>query len=324
MRCASCRGFAPDDAEQCPHCGAPLRPPPPSGTTGRGGPPLSGPESPPKAKTTPDPAPAGAGRPPASGPRVYPWQEGPADVRGGPFQRAVSWALARLWWLIGGFVVLIVLLVVAARSAGALVDFLVALALLGSALSLLGRRGLRALPFAVLLGAVAVALGVVGIRALASTPVTPPATSVPAPPFRGTLPGVTARTVTFVLTGNVPWTDTGLTLTVGETVHIVATGVIDNGSIYPQIATNGPAGQGLVTADGGCTAAVTPQHGFLAPGLPCWSLIGRVGAGAPFAVGPQLTWTVNAPGTLWLGVNNNVFGHSTGAWTVTVTVSHAA
>jgi hypothetical protein len=196
--------------------------------------------------------------------------------------------------------------------------------LLASALSVIRHRGLRALPLAVLLGAVAVGFLVVGIRALASAPATPPATAVSPSPSRTMVPGVTAQRVSLVLTGNVPWTDTGVTLAAGETVRIVASGTINNGSIYPQVATNGPAGQGLVTADGGCTAAVTPQRGFLAPGLPCWSLIGRVGTGAPFAVGSRFTWTVKTPGTLWLGVNNNVFGHSTGAWIVTITVSRPA
>ena len=138
------------------------------------------------------------------------------------------------------------------------------------------------------------------------------------------LPGVTARTVRLTVSGNSPWVDTGLYLQSGWVVRITASGTINNGSIYPRVAVNPPQGQGLVTAGGGCTAALTPQTGFPAPGLPCWSLIGRIGQGRIFGVGSALTLTADQPGELLLGVNNNAFGTSTGGWTVRIVVSHPA
>lgn len=124
-----------------------------------------------------------------------------------------------------------------------------------------------------------------------------------------------------MITGNQPWTATPISLAPGDVVKVTATGILNNGSIYPQVANNSPQVQGEVTAQGGCTAAVTPQTGFVAPGLPCWSLIGRIGGGPPFFIGSQHTFTVDQSGVLWLGVNNNVFGHSRGEWTVTIEVT---
>ena len=52
-------------------------------------------------------------------------------------------------------------------------------------------------------------------------------------------------------------------------------------------------------------------------GLPCWSLIGRIGNGSPFEVGDGGIYTV-ANGELYLGVNDDptAFGDNSGYWTV--------
>jgi len=323
MRCAVCHAFASDDATTCPHCGAPLRASSSAPSGQLRGVPLAGSGEPTSPSTEqphgdeghPDTGhersrPGAPPSPPKS--TTYPWQEGPMDVRGGAFQRLVTWVMAHVWHVLGG-VVLLLILAIALGKLGTLIDWILGLAFLGLAVWSIVRRPGKGLAGAVVLALVGVALLVAGVRGLGAGPKASPAVSSTA-----ALPGTT---VTLHLTGNIPWTDTGLDLSSGDTVHIVASGIINNGSIYSQIANNSPAGQGTVTAQGGCTAAVTPQQGFLAPGLPCWALIGRVGAGAPFAVGTQATWKVKAPGELWLGVNNNVFGHSTGSWTVTITVS---
>lgn len=94
MRCPRCLGFAPEGAERCPSCGYPV------------------------SEAVDLAAPAGAGLPGARNPTaprrmsdseapgtltgLYPWQEGPADVRGGAFQRLVSWGMAHAGWLAGG------------------------------------------------------------------------------------------------------------------------------------------------------------------------------------------------------------------------------
>jgi Peptidase A4 family len=53
-------------------------------------------------------------------------------------------------------------------------------------------------------------------------------------------------------------------------------------------------------------------------GLPCWSLIGRIGNGAPFKIGDSATHAVSSPGELYLGVDDqaNAFGDNSGSWTV--------
>ena len=325
MRCAVCYAFAADGATQCPHCGAPLVAPTTASKPSRldGAPRGDAPDAAQgeTQQTRDNLEQAGDAGPVASAsfpsppePSVYPWQEGPSDLRGGAFQRLVTCAMSHVWRLLAYLVVLILLAIIVGRLS-TLVDWILGLGAWGLAILSLARRGWRGLPRAIVAGIVGLVLVILGIRSL--TTVGPPQSPSP----RMTTPGVTARTLTLQMTGNVPWTDTGLDLTTGETVHIVASGTINNGSVFSQIATNSPAGQGLVTTSGGCTAAVTPQQGFLAPGLPCWSLIARVNSGAPFAVGTLDTLTIKTPGELWLGVNDNAFGNSAGVWTVTITVS---
>jgi hypothetical protein len=78
-----------------------------------------------------------------------------------------------------------------------------------------------------------------------------------------------------------------------------------------------PAGLGAV--NNGCIAP-TGGH-WIAPGLPCSSLIGRIGNGPPFEVGNSLAGTVTAGGELYLGVNDEStqsFVDNSGSWTVVV------
>ncbi|MCL6563080.1 MAG: hypothetical protein K6U87_08740 [Firmicutes bacterium] len=243
-------------------------------------------------------------------------------MRGGFVQRLISWLVVHAWWVALGVIAFGGGLWVLGRSWIAALLWVGALALgMWGVLRLQARKAVH--------GTMGLALGIVlalfavhtwqGARPL---PVSHSGAGSTA--LGPHLVGVTAKTVTLHLDGNRPWTDSGLYLTAGETVRVQASGTIDNGSIYPQVATNGPNGQGLVTPSGGCTAAVTPQRGFIAPGLPCWSLIARVGTGEPFWIGTSATWTVHTPGELWFGVNNNVFGSSRGGWTVSVEVSHPA
>jgi len=59
-------------------------------------------------------------------------------------------------------------------------------------------------------------------------------------------------------------------------------------------------------------------------GLPCWSLIGRIGSGPPFEVGAKATHAVPSPGELYLGVNDKSLGSfadNSGEWTVQVSRS---
>lgn len=80
----------------------------------------------------------------------------------------------------------------------------------------------------------------------------------------------------------------------------------------------------IAGSDPGKTPAGVPEcaaaSDFVAPSLPCWSLIGRVGSGTPFYVGTTKGFSVTTPGRLFLGVNDNVFGDNSGSWAATVTV----
>jgi hypothetical protein len=126
-------------------------------------------------------------------------------------------------------------------------------------------------------------------------PTSPPATSY-------------ARTVP----GTQQWTDTGITLHADDRLGITASGEIH---VSPSSAA-GPAG------DPSCTPAVNhpaDSAQFPAPGLPCWSLIARIGSGAPFEVGTATRITA-VSGELYLGVNDDDFSANSGSWAAAITV----
>jgi Domain of unknown function (DUF5011) len=120
--------------------------------------------------------------------------------------------------------------------------------------------------------------------------------------------GSGAATVQVSVPANQAWTDTGIDLTLGSNVTITASGTIK-----------------IASSDPGKTPAGAPEcsapSDFVAPGLPCWSLIGRIGGGTPFYVGTAMGFSVTTSGRLFLGVNDNSFPDNTGSWTATVTVT---
>lgn len=130
-----------------------------------------------------------------------------------------------------------------------------------------------------------------------------------------TVTDVVAKTVRVLATQ--PWTDTGIHLSSGSSVGFVASGVINVSSGNPAFS-NTPAGRGA--ADPKCIASSTTKWGggWIAMGLPCWSLIGRIGNGSPFEVGVIAEHKVTKPGELYLGVNDQstAFGDNSGSWTV--------
>ena len=109
------------------------------------------------------------------------------------------------------------------------------------------------------------------------------------------------------------WVDTGI-----QAPSYPATGFTDRFDAWGTIHTPadfGPAG------NMNCTAPAS----WVAPGLPCYALIGRFGTdGTPFFIGPFSYSGDQAPlthpATLYLGVNGPVSGLSgnTGSWTVNV------
>lgn len=130
----------------------------------------------------------------------------------------------------------------------------------------------------------------------------------------GTSPvgGIEERSVS--VPANRSWTATGIELHQGDAVTISASGVIRtnlNG------ATATPAG-----TPPNCSVAGRVRFPFTAPQFPCWSLVGRVGrAGRAFEVGTGTSFRATTTGELYLGVNDNVFGDNSGAWTAIVAVS---
>jgi Protein kinase domain len=134
-----------------------------------------------------------------------------------------------------------------------------------------------------------------------------PSSAAPAPSSQ---PSSTQRRA---VPGSTGWTDTGITVQAGDRLSITAAGEIYVAAVS---ASEGPGGNPA------CTPATTyPAQSaqFPAPGLPCWSLIGRIGGGAPFEVGSSAQLTATS-GELYLGVDDDSFTGNSGNWSATVTV----
>lgn len=110
-----------------------------------------------------------------------------------------------------------------------------------------------------------------------------------------------------------PWTDTGLYFTQGQGITITARGVMDWGTnncnpIFQGNCDSTPVGRPW---------SVCESYGqdFTAPGLACWSLIGKIGEnGVPFQVGAGVYVNAQSSGELFLGVNDDYFVDNTGSW----------
>lgn len=109
-----------------------------------------------------------------------------------------------------------------------------------------------------------------------------------------------------------PWTDAGLDLAVGDVVRITAAGLIH---VRPD-DMQGKAPGGEPT----CAAGAA----FIAPGLPCWSLVARVGSGPARPIGTGATVAATTAGRLSLGVNDDFFADNSGSWRVRLTRGPAA
>jgi len=117
----------------------------------------------------------------------------------------------------------------------------------------------------------------------------------------GQLPGTTVN-----VPGNVAWTDTGVTVNQGDRVAFQASGQITYGRSPGQVAT----------PDGGADR----RPNYPDPSVPVGALLGRIGNGAPFAIGTQSqALGMPASGRLMLGVNDNELGDNGGSYTVVIT-----
>jgi hypothetical protein len=116
------------------------------------------------------------------------------------------------------------------------------------------------------------------------------------------------------------YTPTGRVVRAGQSISVTASGRIHFGS--PPIDAVDPAG----IPTGECATIVGKQsqdQPFVAADLPCWSLIGKVGAGPPFEVGKEKTFPAPSTGPLFLGVNDNRLADNSGTWSATIVVGAA-
>ena len=128
----------------------------------------------------------------------------------------------------------------------------------------------------------------------------------------GARPAMADSSVTVAVAGAAPWTDTGLSVNSGDNISITASGTIFIAGSDPGKT---PAG------DPTCTATDSPTDTWVAPGLTCWSMVGRIGNNAAFEVGTGTGFTAASSGELFLGVNDAFFGDNSGAWTADITVT---
>jgi hypothetical protein len=104
---------------------------------------------------------------------------------------------------------------------------------------------------------------------------------------------------------NVPWTDTGIVVQRGERISFNASGDI-------MVAPGASAGVAGTPALSGTRYPVA--------GASAGALIGKVGNGAPFAIGSNTApITMPAAGQLFIGVNDDFFGDNTGSFAVRMT-----
>jgi hypothetical protein len=171
---------------------------------------------------------------------------------------------------------------------------------------------------------VACVVSVLALTSLFGAPASAAAASVAGRPFRMSRDAARATTtVTSVVHVTVQsrqtWTDTGVALRSGESVVVSASGLVHFGG--GKIARLGPSG---IPWGSACMAIAKGQarnDPWPARGLACWSLIGKVGAGTPFAVGAGTSFRVSTAGELSLGVNDNYVPDNSGTFAVTVSVS---
>src|SRR5262249_30527834 len=111
------------------------------------------------------------------------------------------------------------------------------------------------------------------------------------------------------------WTSTGIMVTSGARVHLLASGVIeaapdsDAREYYHAVP---PSGREEL------------QQQFPYPKMPGLGLVARVGNGPVQAVGGELSWTASKEsgvGVLHLGINDDIVDDNEGHWLVKVQLS---
>lgn len=112
--------------------------------------------------------------------------------------------------------------------------------------------------------------------------------------------------------GTATWVESGIWVRAGEPISISARGSIQ----YGAEGTVGPEGTyHFRDANADKPFPLPSAKGGPAP---CYSLIGRIGDGAPFFIGRRRSWTAQATGPLLLGINDFDVSDNSGAFAVTV------
>ena len=125
------------------------------------------------------------------------------------------------------------------------------------------------------------------------------------------------------------WTDTGVSVSVGETINLAASGQLDwqsSGCSWPNSnnCTSDPDGPGPSV----CNSTNNPNPPPYTS-LPCNSLIGVISANGPtngtaFEVGTTLTsLTASVAGELFLGVNDGYLPDNSQGWSAVITITAA-
>ena len=148
-----------------------------------------------------------------------------------------------------------------------------------------------------------------------STPVVVPTVS----PASAPTATPTTEPKTSVVT-TLPYTPSATTVVVGEQVTVVASGTV-NFETPSEWCELGPGA--CHTDPNGLPWSYCehdPSPAFTAPGLNCWSMIGRIGVnGKPFQLGSSMTFTAARTGLLYVGVNDNDYLDNSGTWTAAFT-----
>jgi len=109
-----------------------------------------------------------------------------------------------------------------------------------------------------------------------------------------------------VVPANQPWVSSGLTVRRGETLMFQSTGEIRlSGDPNDVAIVSGSKAQRY------SASAPLPEN-FVG------ALIGRIGNGAPFAIGNDARVTMPASGVLWLGINDDVVSDNAGQFNVVI------
>ena len=110
-----------------------------------------------------------------------------------------------------------------------------------------------------------------------------------------------------VVPGNQQWVSSGISVRRGETVSFQSTGEIRLSGDPNDIAhVTGSTRQRY-------SGSAPLRENFVG------ALIGRIGNGAPFAIGDQTSIQMPATGVLWLGINDDVVSDNAGQFNVVIT-----